>query len=143
MNAEKFLNSLINYERIKLPNYDFKLDNFRNFLNTIGNPEKKLHNVILIAGTKGKGSTATFIESGLRADGLKTGLFTSPHILSIRERIKVNNKEIKEVKEVETILNIQVMKKQKAAIKENIKDLQDELQKIDDLISEFKKLDIE
>jgi len=57
--------------------------------------------------------------------------------------LKVNSKEIKEVKEVETILNIQVMKKQKAAIKENIKDLQDELQKIDDLISEFKKLDIE
>jgi len=94
MNAEIFLNSLIDFERIRTFDYNFKLANFRRFLKTIGNPQEKLSNVILIAGTKGKGSTAAFIEAGLRRCELKTGLFTSPHILSLRERIKVNNKEI-------------------------------------------------
>lgn len=102
--SEKFLNSLINYERTISPYYDFKLDKFRRCLKTIGNPEKKLSNVILIAGTKGKGSTATFIESALRASGLKTGLFTSPHIISLRERIKVNGKQILE-KDLDRLIN--------------------------------------
>lgn len=94
MTAEQFLLSLINYERQVSPYYDFKLTKFQRFLKAIGNPQHKLANVILIAGTKGKGSTAHFIEAGLRATGCKTGLFTSPHLLSIRERIKVNNKKI-------------------------------------------------
>jgi dihydrofolate synthase/folylpolyglutamate synthase len=94
LSAERFLNSLINYERSKTFDYNFKLRNFQKFLDSIGNPERRLSNVILIAGTKGKGSTAAFIESALRASGLKTGLYTSPHIFSIKERIKVNNIEI-------------------------------------------------
>jgi len=92
--ANKFLESLINYERVTSPYYNFKLSKFRRFLNAIGNPQQKISNVILIAGTKGKGSTASFIESGLRACGLKTGLFTSPHIHSLRERIKISGQAI-------------------------------------------------
>lgn len=92
--TNKFLGSLVNYERTVTPYYDFKLNKFIRFLYAIKNPHQRLSNVILIAGTKGKGSTATFIESELRANGLKTGLYTSPHILSLRERIKVNGKEI-------------------------------------------------
>lgn len=46
--------------------------------------------VIHIAGTKGKGSTAAFAESILRASGYTTGLFTSPHLIDVRERIRIN-----------------------------------------------------
>ncbi len=94
--AYNFLNSLINYERQVSPYYDFKLDKFRKFLESFDNPQDKLSNVIIIAGTKGKGSTATFIESALRGCGLKTGLYISPHILSIRERIKFCGQNISE-----------------------------------------------
>ncbi|MCX8015618.1 MAG: bifunctional folylpolyglutamate synthase/dihydrofolate synthase, partial [candidate division WOR-3 bacterium] len=94
INPQEFLESLINYERVVSPYYDFKLTKFREFLKLIGNPQKRLANVILIAGTKGKGSTAYFIEAGLRSAGFKTGLYTSPHLCSIRERIQVNGKKI-------------------------------------------------
>jgi dihydrofolate synthase/folylpolyglutamate synthase len=49
---------------------------------------------VLIAGTNGKGSTAATLASILRASGLKTGLYTSPHLVRINERIRVNGKEI-------------------------------------------------
>ncbi|GIT65246.1 MAG: hypothetical protein Ct9H300mP23_08730 [Nitrospinota bacterium] len=45
---------------------------------------------IHISGTNGKGSTAAITESILRATGLKTGLYTSPHLLVFRERIQIN-----------------------------------------------------
>jgi dihydrofolate synthase/folylpolyglutamate synthase len=88
--ALEFLDSLVNYERRATPRNEFKLDNIRNLLALAGNPQAKLRNVILIAGTKGKGSVAYLIESGLRACGLKTGTYISPHLLSVRERIQVN-----------------------------------------------------
>lgn len=94
MKPEAFLASLINYEKIVKPDYDFKLNSFKKFLKSIQNPEQKLNNVVLIAGTKGKGSTATFIESCLRACGLRTALYTSPHLLSLQERVKVNHRPI-------------------------------------------------
>eukprot|EP01080_Neovahlkampfia_damariscottae_P009389 gene9389-1600_t len=47
-------------------------------------------NIIHIAGTKGKGSTSNFCETILRNSGLKTGVFTSPHLIDVRERIKIN-----------------------------------------------------
>lgn len=92
--ANKLLYSLINYERNKAKYQDFKLEKFKNFLTEISNPERRLNNVVLIAGTKGKGSTATMLASSLTACGIKTGLFTSPHLLSWRERIRVDNQMI-------------------------------------------------
>lgn len=92
--ADKILRSLTNYERDKAKYQDFKLEKFRNFLSSISHPERKLPNVILIAGTKGKGSTSTMLASALSACGLKTGLFTSPHLLSWRERIRIDGKMI-------------------------------------------------
>jgi len=89
---EEFLNSLVNYEKISCYHYD--LEAYKKFLEKLGSPHKKLKNVILIAGTKGKGSTATIINSCLIASGYKVGLFTSPHLLKINERIKINNKAI-------------------------------------------------
>ncbi|MGQ9708397.1 MAG: bifunctional folylpolyglutamate synthase/dihydrofolate synthase, partial [bacterium] len=90
--AINFLNSLINYERTGKPRSRFKLDNIRQLLLLAGNPQEKINKIILIAGTKGKGSVAYMVDAGLRACGLKTGLFISPHLLSVRERIQLNGK---------------------------------------------------
>ena len=51
-------------------------------------------NFIHIAGTNGKGATASFLASILQENGLKTGLFTSPHILKFSERIRINGEPI-------------------------------------------------
>jgi len=96
MNPEKFLNSLVNYE--KVPGYKYDLEAYKRFLERLGSPHKNLKNVVLIAGTKGKGSTATIINSCLIANGYKVGLFTSPHLKKINERIKINNQEISKQK---------------------------------------------
>jgi dihydrofolate synthase / folylpolyglutamate synthase len=61
----------------------------------LGNPEKQFP-AICVAGTNGKGSTVTKIQSTLTHAGYKVGLYTSPHISSFRERIRVNGKEISE-----------------------------------------------
>lgn len=65
-------------------------------LNALGKPQARFRS-ILIAGTKGKGSTAAMLESILRAAGLKTGLYTSPHLHTYRERIRVNGELISEI----------------------------------------------
>ncbi len=61
----------------------------------IGNPEKRLK-VIHIAGTNGKGSTSSMLAKGLTKIGYKVGLYTSPHLFSIRERIKIDGTDITE-----------------------------------------------
>jgi dihydrofolate synthase/folylpolyglutamate synthase len=61
----------------------------------IGNPQQNLR-FIHVAGTNGKGSTCAMLESIYRAAGLRTGLFTSPHLVSFRERIQVNRQLIPE-----------------------------------------------
>lgn len=62
-------------------------------LDALGNPQTRFRSV-LIAGTKGKGSTAALLENILRAAGYKTGLFSSPHLHTYRERIRVNGELI-------------------------------------------------
>jgi len=62
-------------------------------LDRLGRPEVAFRSVH-IAGTNGKGSTAAMIEAGLRAAGYRTGLYTSPHLVHITERIQVNGGEI-------------------------------------------------
>lgn len=69
------------------------LDNTTRLLDHFGNPQLKTP-TIHIAGTNGKGSTAAFVESILRASGYRVGLFTSPHILDFRERIQINRQLI-------------------------------------------------
>jgi len=92
MNVDRFLNSLINYE--KAPAYDYDLAAFRSFLNRIGSPQEQLKNVILIAGTKGKGSTCAILNSCLVAAGYRVGMYTSPHLKIVNERIRINNRPI-------------------------------------------------
>jgi len=71
----------------------FDLENISILAEALGHPEKKYRSVH-IAGTNGKGSTAAFTESILRRAGIKTGLYTSPHLENINERIRVNGEEI-------------------------------------------------
>jgi len=71
----------------------FNLENISILAGSLGQPEKKYPSVH-IAGTNGKGSTAAFLESILRHAGLRTGLYTSPHLERINERIRVNGEEI-------------------------------------------------
>lgn len=94
MNPENFLNSLVNYEKIQ--DYDYNLEDYRRFLRKLDSPQKKLKNVLLIGGTKGKGSTAAIINTCLIHSGYKVGLYTSPHLRKVNERIKTNNKNISE-----------------------------------------------
>src|SRR5512139_3318858 len=94
--ATLFLDSIINYERTAPAYNDFKLERFRNLLKDIGNPQEKLQNVILVAGTKGKGSVCHFLESALHNCGLRTGHFTKPHLISVCERIKTLTNPIPE-----------------------------------------------
>ena len=65
----------------------------RALLAAAGDPQAALRTVV-VAGTKGKGSTAAMIEAIARAAGLRTGLFTSPHLSSYRERIQVGREPI-------------------------------------------------
>jgi dihydrofolate synthase/folylpolyglutamate synthase len=90
--ALDYLYSFINYES-KMPpsprHARFNLDRMRWLLDELGAPERCFPSVV-VAGTKGKGSTCAMLESILRAGGYRTGLFTSPHLHSWRERIQVN-----------------------------------------------------
>ncbi len=69
------------------------LENISQFLESIGSPQHT-YPTIHLAGTNGKGSTAAMIATVLHKAGYKTGLFTSPHLVSLRERIRVNGRMI-------------------------------------------------
>ena len=67
----------------------WRLGRMRALLRLAGGPDRSVR-VVLVAGTKGKGSTAAFLASILHADGLRAGLFTSPHLQTYRERVRVD-----------------------------------------------------
>lgn len=71
------------------------LENSRRLISILGEPQKSFPSVH-IAGTNGKGSTATIIASILKENGFKVGLYTSPHLVSFTERIRINNSPILE-----------------------------------------------
>src|ERR1700757_1884312 len=71
----------------------WSLDYMRTLLQALGNPHYSFRSV-LIAGTNGKGSTAATLASILEAAGHRTGLYTSPHLLKVNERIRVNGEAI-------------------------------------------------
>ncbi len=80
-----------------LHNFGVKLglENIQKFLEHLGNPQLKLK-AIHIAGSNGKGSTASFISSILQEHNYKVGLYSSPHFVRFNERIKINNDEIED-----------------------------------------------
>ena len=71
------------------------LGRMRRLCGRMGHPERAVPLVVHVAGTKGKGSTAAFIAAGLRASGLRTGLYLSPHLLDFGERIRVDGRPIR------------------------------------------------
>jgi dihydrofolate synthase/folylpolyglutamate synthase len=90
--ALDFLLRRINYERTTVVPYrtgEFKLDRMRRLMNLLGDPQDAVK-AIHIAGTKGKGSTAAMIAAVLQAAGHRTGLYTSPHLERIEERIVID-----------------------------------------------------
>jgi len=92
MNIEKTLAKLYN---LQIFGMKFGLENIRKFLQLLGNPQNNLK-CFHIAGSNGKGSTASFIASILQTAGFKTGLYTSPHFVRFNERIRINGEEIED-----------------------------------------------
>jgi dihydrofolate synthase/folylpolyglutamate synthase len=83
----------LGHELAQAPSHKFDLAHMRVLLTALGHPENRFPTV-LVAGTNGKGSTAATLASILEASGLKTGLYTSPHLVRINERIRLNGEAI-------------------------------------------------
>lgn len=83
----------LGHELAHTPSHKFDLAHMRVLLSALENPEKKFRSV-LIAGTNGKGSTAATLASILQASGLRTALYTSPHLVRINERIRINSEQL-------------------------------------------------
>jgi dihydrofolate synthase/folylpolyglutamate synthase len=83
----------LGHELAQTPSQKFDLAHMRVLLRALNHPERMFPSV-LIAGTNGKGSTAATLASILHASGLKTALYTSPHLIRINERIRISGVEI-------------------------------------------------
>ena len=85
--AEKYI--------LEIPKFTSKnpLEHTKELLARLGDPQKE-KKVIHVAGTNGKGSVCAYLQSLLLSEGRRVGLFTSPHIVSMKERIRVNGKEV-------------------------------------------------
>ncbi|GAG29144.1 unnamed protein product, partial [marine sediment metagenome] len=96
--AIKYLFEKTDYEKETSLRYNittFSLDRMEKLLSLLGHPHKKIHTAH-IAGTKGKGSTATMLAKMLEANNYTVGLYTSPHVINLHERIMVNSQMISE-----------------------------------------------
>jgi dihydrofolate synthase/folylpolyglutamate synthase len=94
--AIAYLHSLTDYETKRIRRYtpeEFDLSRVERVLEAVGSPHRRFRSVH-IAGTKGKGSTAVMVESCLRVAGYRTALYTSPHLHTFRERIRVGGHKI-------------------------------------------------
>jgi dihydrofolate synthase/folylpolyglutamate synthase len=90
--AVRWLLERTDFERMRVVKYSeetFKLDRMRTLLSLLGNPHEQFRSVH-VAGTNGKGSTTAMIASMMQGCGYAVGLYTSPHLVDLRERIQVN-----------------------------------------------------
>lgn len=104
--AISYLYEKTDYEKEEHLRYNvstFNLNRMKKLLSLLGNPHKKFHTAH-IAGTKGKGSTATMLAKMLEVNDYKVGLYTSPHVVSLHERITVNSEMISD-SEMHGLLN--------------------------------------
>jgi len=90
---ESAVNNLLALGHELTSNRKFDLAHMRRLAAELGNPQRRLQSV-LIAGTNGKGSTAATLASITQAAGLRTGLYTSPHLLRVNERMQINQEPI-------------------------------------------------
>lgn len=92
--ALKHLNERVNYERgIPLRGPDFRLARMRALLDALESPERNLR-CVHVAGSKGKGSVVEMTASCLTACGYATGCYTSPHLVDVRERLRIDGEQI-------------------------------------------------
>lgn len=106
--AHEFLRSRIDYERTSTIPYHarhLKLDRMRDLLRRLGNPQDGLK-FVHIAGSKGKGSTSHMVAQILTAAGYKTGLYTSPHLHRVEERMVIDQVACREDELVELIARV-------------------------------------
>lgn len=102
----RFLDSFLNLEQIPKPHLRvWNLKRMRRLLEIFGHPERDLFPV-LIAGTKGKGSTGYFLSEILRRSGLRVGFYHSPHLEEPRERIWIGGKPISRIEFAKGMLEI-------------------------------------
>lgn len=93
------------YQRVGKTAYKKDIHNIRALCDRLGNPERKFRS-IHIGGTNGKGSVSSMTHSVLVAAGYKVGLYTSPHLIDVRERIRINSEEISHAEVVDFIERI-------------------------------------
>jgi len=96
--ALAYLLQRTDYEKEEHVRYNvttFSLERMESLLSLLGNPHTKI-STVHIAGTKGKGSTATMLARMLEANGYTVGLYTSPHLVHLHERITINSRMITE-----------------------------------------------
>ncbi len=96
--ALAYLDGMVNVERVrpeKVSSEVWKLDRMRALMGELGDPQDEL-DIVHIAGSKGKGSVCNMLECSLNACGYTTGVFTSPHLMDVRERIRISNHAISE-----------------------------------------------
>ena len=92
----RWLYQHIDHERMRLVHYNertFNLDRMRKLLSLVGNPHEQIK-AVQIAGTKGKGSTCAMLASMLETCGYTVGMYTSPHLIDLRERITIDGNMI-------------------------------------------------
>jgi len=94
------------YQRVGAAAMKYSLDNITLLMEQLENPHTKIK-TIHVAGTNGKGSSSHMLASILQASGYKTGLFTSPHLKSFTERVRIDGKEISESAVIDFIAKIE------------------------------------
>jgi dihydrofolate synthase/folylpolyglutamate synthase len=112
--ALDFLYSFIDYSlkrNFRNAAEKFDLARMRTFMGLLGDPQND-YGIIHVAGTKGKGSVSAFCASILAAQGYKTGLYTSPHMVRFTERIRINGEEISQSDLVEIVAVLKEASKQ-------------------------------
>ena len=106
--AKAWLMSHVDHERLRVVDYSdgtFALDRMHALLAVLGDPHLDVQTVH-VAGTKGKGSTCAMLASMLRACGYTTGLYTSPHLIDLRERVTINDHMIPYAEAAEQIRKV-------------------------------------
>ena len=92
---------------------DFNLSRLKHLMQEFNEPENKLNNVIHIAGTNGKGSTASFLKEILEAHNLSVNIYTSPHLINFKERIRIKGELISDEILIDILKEIEIKNNKK------------------------------